>query len=102
MCEWNENKGMGDSQSILFLPDNIDENRQNREVCVDKCIQHVILHLWHHNINTLGCCCGHGKPELGGCSVIIADSYKGRKIRKIIRQVDNRQWTILQWRLEKI
>lgn len=31
---------------------------------VDKCLLPEILKLWEMGIKTMGCCCGHGNPEL--------------------------------------
>ena len=33
-------------------------------ICVDTCLQHEIYELRHkHNVNTIGCCCGHGRKQ---------------------------------------
>lgn len=87
---------------ILPLPDEIDTERRNRTVCVDACIVHVILYLWKHDIQTLGCCCGHNRT--GPC-VVITDGYKYAdwwRIRWLIEEVDERQWGILQWQLRDV
>ena len=76
---------------ILNLPDNIAKHRDDRTVCIDREIVDVIKYLWKNNINTFGCCCGHKmmKP-----SVIIEKDTD--KVKKIISEVDNREWEILK------
>ncbi|MBP5461208.1 MAG: hypothetical protein J6Y20_03690 [Lachnospiraceae bacterium] len=33
-------------------------------ICVDTCLQHEIYELRKiHNVNTIGCCCGHGRKQ---------------------------------------
>ena len=35
-----------------------------KPICVDTCLQHEVHELiFKHNVNTIGCCCGHGKKE---------------------------------------
>ena len=87
---------------ILDLPDSIATHKQNRTVGVDACIAEVIRHLWSKGIETLGCCCGHGREDP---SLIVADGYGlisiGR-IQKQIAEIDHRRWIILQWKLTKV
>lgn len=44
---------------IMFSP------QSGREpICVDTCLQHEIHELiFKHNVNTIGCCCGHGRKQ---------------------------------------
>jgi len=106
MCKWSDNRGMGDEQSVLSVPEHVKHVRQNKEtVCVDKCIQHVIEHLWKHEVLTLGCCCGHGKAEFNGAEVIIGDGYNAEEINNVkawIKEVDDRPWKVLQWGLREV
>jgi hypothetical protein len=89
-------------QKVLGLPANIDTHKEHRTVCVDECIVSVINKLWANNINTLGCCCGHGvrKP-----SIVISDGYKKKdykQIYKLIKSVDCREWDIFQWQIVNV
>lgn len=35
-----------------------------KPICVDTCLQHEIHELiFKHNVNTIGCCCGHGRKQ---------------------------------------
>lgn len=45
--------------AILFSP------QSGREpICVDTCLQNEIHELiFNHNVNTIGCCCGHGRKQ---------------------------------------
>ena len=57
-----ENVGFGTyaNQEVLTVP--WIEGRK-RQVCVDRCIIHVIMSLWSLGIITDGSCCGHGKSN---------------------------------------
>lgn len=95
MCEWN-NGGVK-----VNLPDNICEGKQNRSVCIDECMVHIIKELWKHDYETLGCC-GHfkNKPD-----IVIGEGYDDvaiKAVKEIIRLVDDREISILQWRLIKV
>lgn len=96
---------MGGEQNVLDLPDGLCIWKQNRKVCVDFCIVDQIRILWDARIETLGCCCGHGKAKLGGISLIIDSKYSDDEIKSIadlLKQNDTRNWHILQWRDHKL
>lgn len=101
MCDCKSyNKDIGSRPEVIIpLPDGLATHRQNRTVCIDACIAETIRHLWSHRIETLGCCCGHGKE---GPSLIISEGYQADDyltIRNLIADVDLRKWNILQWQL---
>lgn len=103
MCNWNFKTDMSDEQVILKLPKYLAKYRPNNPhtVCIDKCIVDVILKLWEHQIITLGCCCGHGEERP---SLVIGTDYEEHsysKIKDIIKTVDERDWELLQWQLDK-
>ena len=105
MCEWNDKTDMSKEPDILTLPDHLCTWKQNRDVCIDNCISKTIQILWDHNIETLGCCCGHGKPKMGGLTVIVESHYSDTFINSIallLSQHDTRKWSILQWRDNKL
>ncbi len=94
--------GTFECQQILHLPENIATEKQNRSISCDVCIADTIKHLWSKNIQTLGCCCGHGKENP---SVIIANGNTDVDVLAIlltILQIDERDWDILQWKLNKV
>lgn len=94
--------GTFECQVTIPLPDNIDPEKQNRSISCDKCIVDVMQHLWSRGIQTLGCCCGHGKENPG---VIIANGSTSVDVLAIlltISQVDKRDWDVLQWKLTKV
>jgi hypothetical protein len=101
MCKYDHETSMGGEQILLPLPSFLAKYRDisNRKtVCVDSCIVSTIKKLWDEKIITLGCCCGHGKKQP---NVIIKKNYNSneiKQIKKIIKDNDNRQWTILQWK----
>lgn len=68
-------------------------------ICLDACIADVIQALWTHGMETLGCCCGHGKI---GPSVLIASHMDGQRAHQLLRQLDDRDWTVQQWRVVTI
>ena len=44
---------------IIFSPQS-----ERKPICVDTCLQHEIHELiFKHNVNTIGCCCGHGRKQ---------------------------------------
>ena len=59
---------------MVDLPENMlhlkDSGRT--QVCTDECIVPQIQALWAAGVETLGCCCGHGKRE---CDVILTGSF---------------------------
>ena len=46
---------------VLPTPDHLDQYLAETGVPVDKCLVDEITDLWSKGINTVGCCCGHGK-----------------------------------------
>ena len=102
MCEWNHEKSMGANLVVLDLPEWCDTGKQNRTISADKCIAHVITHLWDHGIETLSNCCGHNKAKP---SLVIAAGYNKTQINEIvgiIMEVDNRGWELQQWQILKV
>ncbi len=78
-----------------YLPTPTWMKRKRRSTIeADSCCAKVLLHLWAYKIDTLYHCCRHlskRRPRLilaAGCTEKI--SY----IRKLIRQVDSRSWSI--------
>ena len=87
--------------TVLKLPIFLRKYRNNKEIVnVDNEIIDVIKHLWKNKIETLGCCQGDKNPSL-----VIPEMYSDYdidKIDKLILEVDNRKWDILQWRNIKV
>ena len=52
--------GSYDNQVVLKSP----KWSSHKTICVDRCIEREIKHLWGVGIITTGCCCGHNK-EIG-------------------------------------
>ena len=79
-----------------------EKSPEPKKIPIDACIAPVIKHLWEHNIVTRNSCCGHGykNPE------IIVDEnthpQNADMIRKLIAEVDEREFGILSWKLTKI
>jgi hypothetical protein len=90
-------------ENKLKLPDIIDTGRINRFVYIDNGIEEVIQYLWSKEIQTRGCCSGHGKENP---SIVIAEGYTDEEVEKIkemIYEKDSiRDWDIYQWKLIKI
>lgn len=87
-------------QIVLPLPKWCATGKQNRSVCVDKCIVKVIKLLWKNKIETLGCCCGHNKMRP---NIVISDGYTDiASIKKLIKTIDKREWIIYQWKLTEV
>jgi hypothetical protein len=66
--------------------------------CIDACIAPVIQKLWDGGIWTSGCCCGHN-GVFGMPSIVLGeneDNYK--KIRSLIKEVDDRTFELTQWK----
>jgi len=104
VCKWDHEKGFGASQDVLHLPAWCDIHRQNRKVCIDKCISFAIRKLWEGGFETLNCCCGHGFKKLSGPSIVIPNSYNESQIceiRRLLRIWDSRDWIIHQWQIRK-
>lgn len=97
------NKNWGSTPNVILdLPDWMLTYKENRTVAVDACIVHVIKYLWDKKIETEGCCCGHNrfKPHL-----IISSGYNDKKIIRvfnIIKEIDDREWDICQWRVTRL
>jgi len=87
------------------LPDHLCKWKDNRNVSIDRCISNQIEELWKANVETLGCCCGHGQDKLGGISVIVDEKYSDSDIHQIVSIIekhDGREWNVLQWRNSKL
>jgi len=81
---------------IMDLPNNIAKHRRNRKVCIDREISKTIQYLWDNCVNTLGCCYGH---KIRKPSVIVSGDYKIKDIKRIISEIDNREWEIIRKKL---
>ena len=97
MCEWKADYSHG---RAVALPDDIATYKELRSVAVDECIVNEIKNLWQHEVQTLGCCCGHGKEV---ANVIIAEKYNEDQIKFVAKLLKRtgRSWEILQWRKSK-
>lgn len=97
------NQNVGEKPNVVLkLPNYIDTGRKGRTVCIDACIVDVIKYLWDNNIQTLGCCCEHNKDYP---NIVIESGYKDNDIKHIlnlISKVDDRNWDIFQWKLQKV
>ena len=96
MCKWN-NGGI-----VVDLPAHIMPDRESRTVCIDECIVPQIQALWKEGVQTLGCCCGHGKDE---CDVILpstSDPTATATAYWVLDGVDHRRWSIKQWKLVEV
>lgn len=99
MCEWNQKTDMGGNQVVVDLPEHLHQYRENHTVCIDECIIDQIQALWDAKIETMGCCCGHGKTKP---SVIIHESSNQEIVtlaKDILARSDVRIWDVFQWRL---
>lgn len=76
-----------------ILPDG---ERRYKDVPVDACIAPVIQHLWDNNISTGGSCCGHGKNRPSIVLSVGEENYS--RIRELIKEKDDRQFEITQWK----
>lgn len=82
---------------------------KSKKVYVDSCISHVIKHLWKNGVWTRNCCCGHNGnffEKVDDIPSIIFENKlskeKADKIRKLIKEVDNREFKILSWTLTEV
>ena len=98
MCEWN-NGGVA-----VDLPENMlhlkDSGRT--QVCIDECIVLQIRVLWAHGIQTLGCCCGHGKQNPNIVVPASSNPTDTAEAYRILKDIDLRRWSILQWKLVEV
>lgn len=65
---------------------------------IDACIAPVIQKLWDNDIWTIGSCCGHN-GKFGFPSIVLdgnEDNYT--HIRELIKQVDDRNFELTQWK----
>ena len=73
-----------------------------KTVCVDACISHVIKHIWNNGVFTKGSCCGHN-GKYGKPSIILDSSIKNAdKVRKLISEVDERDFKLMSWNLIEV
>lgn len=93
-CHSYNKPNLGGKRSEIVL--NAPSWSSKKTICIDACIADTIQMLWKNGIETLGCCCGHGKK----CpSVVIAESMNGAKVYKLLKANDDREWEVLQWKL---
>jgi hypothetical protein len=91
-------EGDGSTDVVLDLPDWVDPERQSRTVCADRCIAKTIKYLWDQGVETLGCCCGHGKENP---NIVIPSGNDPQHAYDVLAEVDTRQWDVYQWQLIK-
>ncbi len=87
-----------DKCEILILPDYIE--RTGRTICVDNCIVDIVKFLWKNNIYTESCCCSHN-GKFGNPSIVIGQDEDPLYVKKLIKEIDDREFDIFQWRLVK-
>ena len=78
------------------------KTQPHKPVYVDKSISKTIQHLWEHNIYTKGSCSGHGKENP---NIVVENDMcpeNAEIIKKLIAEIDGRQWDILSWKLTKL
>lgn len=69
------------------------------QVCIDACIAKTVESLWKERIFTRGSCCGHNnRPP----SVVLESAIDAEKARKVIAEVDNREFDLLAWVLTSV
>lgn len=71
----------------------------HKPVLIDACIVKVLEHLWVNNIYTLNSCCGH---NWGNPSIVLENNTheeNAEVVRKLIAEVDKREWDIQTWKL---
>lgn len=71
----------------------------DKTICVDACIADVVRTLLEEDFELLGSCCGHNTAPP---SLIVANGTSGVEmtlLRRRLRQLDARPWTILRWEL---
>ena len=88
---------------VVLQPSEYFDTGQLKPVSVDKCISNVIKALWSKGIWTENSCCGHnGKFCEGNPSIVFANPLSEKEvitIRKTIREVDDREFTLFAWKL---
>lgn len=89
MCEWG-------TEIVLDAPPQITDRPNG--ICIDSCIAETIKLLWQAGVETLGCCCGHGKSSP---SLVIASHESGERVKQLLADHDQREWDVLQWHLIK-
>lgn len=100
---YSYNKEIGTTPEIILpTPDWLKEERPNG-VPVDACMAPVIQLLWDNDVQTLGCCCGHGGAVSDFPDIILTQSEKNFEgIRRLISMIDDRHFNLLQWQLVKV
>ncbi len=74
----------------------------HKPVYVDACIANVLEYLWERNIYTKSSCCGHNTQNP---SIVVDENLaeeNAKMIRKLIAEVDDREWDIHSWKLVKM
>lgn len=91
-----------------FGPHYYASGQRKETVCVDACIAHVIQHLWDNHVWTENSCCGHngksGPPGiiLPGAANREQVKEQASEVRRLIAQVDNREFKLQAWVLAEV
>lgn len=93
MCDCHSYNGdFGKTPEVLIT------HKTNGTKAIDACIAPVIQKLWDNDIWTIGSCCGHN-GRFGQPSIVLGeheDNYS--KIRTLIKEVDDRNFELTQWK----
>lgn len=65
------------------------------EICIDACIADEVLALWRAGVWTINSCCGHGRTDGHGRSIILANGAEAERARMIVKPGTR----ILHWKL---
>jgi hypothetical protein len=94
-----------DRPELLFPWDYFPKETFTKSVAVDKCIAHVIKHLWKNGVWTDNSCCGHNGAFCGKGPSIVFEHFpskkEGEKIHKLIKEADDRVFVLQAWKLTK-
>jgi hypothetical protein len=90
---------IGETPQVLLTPPEF-WNSEKTQIPIDACIASVVQHLWDNKIVTLNSCCGHGREPRP--AIILEQNMSPRRaerIRKLIKQVDDRDFKLMSWKL---
>ncbi len=97
---WDSKEELGTTKAPpLILRPPKEFGFEKTQVEIDRCISMVILHLWRNGVVTYASCCGHGKQVPSIILKEMCSPRYARMVAKMIKEVDNRPFELLSWKL---
>lgn len=83
----------------VALPTPAWADRMTDTIMVDHCIADTVRAIWAAGLHTLSSCCGHDRDKP---SLVLTGDGEADAVRKVIAEVDGREFRLYEWKLTEV